>query len=512
MANARPFSYITGTHSLPSGIERYGNLLVGNAPLDYSTNPMGVTWWNGPDESTGYVIAKSVPSGTQPTELSAKWDHNYLGTGNTLSLNDTVVTNTGVNSSVLGTRIVTTNDKVMFTIQINQTINGSIGFGKHDMNINSYVGGDGVGIGFGSDGNYYNSGAVQDSGLPTWGTNRDIVDIALDQTSGFIWIRVNGGNWNGTRDENPASGSGTIFNAGLDIVYPALTPYQGVAKFLSDPVYSVPSGFTFLGRTLAPVAFIRSADLTDSSFVECVNYTFAQNYSSPFDAHDWLIENGYWSSYLKPVLLLDAGNTSSYPGSGNTWTDLVGGKTFNLINGPGYDPADGGKLYFYAPSGQYAQCNTSLSSLPTFTTVVWHWWDGINTGILPCILTEIYVGGPINYFVGNLQGVVAQAGYFNGGFQVSPQFTVTPNNWYQIVTTCDSSQTVSVYVNSTLISTTPTTGSAPSSSNSGIRLMRRWDDTDYWGGYLATVGIYDKALDSSQISALWTSSKSRFGL
>jgi hypothetical protein len=42
--------------------------------------------------------------------------------------------------------------------------------------------------------------------------------------------------------------------------------------------------------------------------------------------------------------------------------------------------------------------------------------------------------------------------------------------------------------------------------------MRRWDDPDYWGGYLATVGIYDKALDAGQVTSLWNSTKSRFGL
>jgi len=63
-----------------------------------------------------------------------------------------------------------------------------------------------------------------------------------------------------------------------------------------------------------------------------------------------------------------------------------------------------------------------------------------------------------------------------------------------------------------LISSTSTTGSQPSSGNQGIRLMRRWDDNDYWGGYLSTVGIYDKALTSGQISSIFNSTKSRYGL
>ena len=210
------------------------------------------------------------------------------------------------------------------------------------------------------------------------------------------------------------------------------------------------------------------------------------------------------------VLSLDAGNPSSYPGTGTVWTDLVGGKVFDLYNGPGYDPSNGGKFYFYAPGGQYANCGTSLPSLPQFTTAVWHNWDGTNTGDAPCILTEVYVG-TINYFVGNLQGVVAQGGYFNGGFQISPQFTLTPSTWYNIVVTCDINQVVSIYLNGTLISSTPTSGAQPSSSGGGINVMRRWDNAEFWGGYLSTVDIYDNALSQARVTSIFNTTKARYG-
>jgi hypothetical protein len=267
----------------------------------------------------------------------------------------------------------------------------------------------------------------------------------------------------------------------------------------------------------ASLGFFRTDDFTDGSFIGLSQYVSKeygtpQTFSSATEASIWLTNNGYWNSYTVPVLYLDAGNLLSYPGTGTTWTDLVGGKQFSLINGPGYDPANGGKFYFYAPGGQYAECSTSLTSLPEFTTSVWQNWDGVNIGEFPCILTEVYTGGVLNYVMGKLQGGVAQSGYFNGGFQISPQFTLSANTWYNIVTTCDSSQVVKVYLNNILISTTSTTGAQPSSSNSGIRLMRRWDFAEFWGGYLSTVGIYNKALDSSQISNIWNTTKSRYGL
>ena len=211
------------------------------------------------------------------------------------------------------------------------------------------------------------------------------------------------------------------------------------------------------------------------------------------------------------LLSLDAGNPSSYPGTGTVWTDVVGGKTFNLVNGPGYDPANGGKFYFSALANQYATSDTSLQSLPTFTAAVWHNWDGTNAGALPCLLTEVYTGGAINYVLGAPQGAVAQGGYFNGGFQVSPQFSLTPSTWYNIVVTCDASQVVGIYLNGTLISSTATSGAQPSSSNSGINLMKRWDNAEFWGGYLATVDIYDNAISSGTATSIFNATKSRYG-
>ena len=294
-------------------------------------------------------------------------------------------------------------------------------------------------------------------------------------------------------------------------------PDEDLGYVIAHPV---PAGTqpTPVSGVSAFLGFNRTADFTDASFISLSNYvalTFggtAANFSNATTASVWLTTNGYWNSYPAPVLYLDAGNLSSYPGTGTVWTDVVGGKQFNLTNGPTYATGDGGKFNFIAASNQYAECSTSLTSLPIFTTSVWHYWDGTNTGSLPCLLTEIYVGSSINYFLGAVQGAVAQSGYFNGGFQVSPQFTLVANNWYQIVTTCDSNQDVKVYLNNTLLSTTATTGAQPASSGAGIRLMRRWDNMEFWGGSLATVGIYDKALDAGQVASLWNSTKSRFGL
>jgi uncharacterized delta-60 repeat protein len=55
--------------SLISGTTQVGMLAVGTTQQDYSIRPGEVTWWMGPDEDLGYVIAFPVPNNTQPTPI-----------------------------------------------------------------------------------------------------------------------------------------------------------------------------------------------------------------------------------------------------------------------------------------------------------------------------------------------------------------------------------------------------------------------------------------------------------
>lgn len=67
MPTARPFAYNTG--STISGTLQYGNIAVGVNNIEYYNNYGGVQWWMGPNEDLGYVIAKTVPDGSQPNPL-----------------------------------------------------------------------------------------------------------------------------------------------------------------------------------------------------------------------------------------------------------------------------------------------------------------------------------------------------------------------------------------------------------------------------------------------------------
>jgi hypothetical protein len=533
MATTTPLAYNPSASPI-AGTSQVGTLAIGTSQQDYSESPGGVTWWMGPDEELGYVIAVPVSANTQQTCLINAAPTGLLTLSTIYKGIDIVLSNSnqtasqqfGYQQTVLGDTIIGPNAKVMFSILVSlaqpstQPDTHFIGFGYTNMNYQGnpyggYPGNDNFSMGYSSDGSIWYQGTQYLTGLQTWGDN-DVIDIVIDNNVNALWVRKNGGYWNNNDGADPASNA-----FGIEIIggpfYPAICPgYEGTMTIQNSAEYGVPLGYTLLGSNVfASVGFYRSTGLTDISFVELTNQTFNQNFSSATDASVWLTTNGYWSSYPSPVLYLDAGNPSSYPGSGSTWTDIIGGKTFNLINSPSYNSGNGGRIQFNPLSNQYAQCSTSLPSINQWTVSAWHYYTDENTGSSPCIVSEVYTGGYINYILGNGSDTSPdlQTGFWAPGWILTENgYTLTPNNWYYIVGTYDGN-TLSLYVNNVLVESTGGLVYTPQSSNAGIYLMSRWDNTptELWGGYLSTVGIYDKPLTSNQVSTIWNSQKGRFG-
>ena len=317
MATNRPFAY-NPTHTSVAGTYNIGDLAVGITEQNYNTNPGGLIWWGGPDEEQGYVIAVPVPGNTQPTPLTDNrlyLSSTYKATDIGLSNNKQTATEIfSYQQSVLGETLITTN-KVMFSIQFNSTnpsvgIGGRfIGLGKLNMNyegpFNGYPGNDDKSFGFNDSGQLYNKGLIEDSGFPSWGDG-DIIDIAINgDLTTLIWIRVNGGEWNNNSNAHPESDTyGVNFGGYVYIseIYPALCPYiYGSMTIQNYPKYGVPSGYEFLGNTLASVKFLGTKvypnPLSDSTFISLTNQYFNQSFTGASEASIWLTTNGYWNSY-----------------------------------------------------------------------------------------------------------------------------------------------------------------------------------------------------------------------
>jgi len=219
------------------------------------------------------------------------------------------------------------------------------------------------------------------------------------------------------------------------------------------------------------------------------------------------------SPLTNQALSLDAGNPASYPGTGSTWTDTVGGIPFTLVNAPAYNSANGGYIQFNPSSGQYGYSTTNLGTLAAWSIEAWHYYDGTNTSSGPNIFTEYqYGGGTINLGLGsNSADTDLAVWWYGGGFHTTAPYTLTPGNWYQIVGTFDGT-TLKLYVNNTLVRTATEPPGGAANPAIGYGLMTRWDPGGLWGGRLAIVNLYNLALTDVEISQNFNYYRSRFGI
>ena len=214
------------------------------------------------------------------------------------------------------------------------------------------------------------------------------------------------------------------------------------------------------------------------------------------------------------MLALDAGNVNSYPGTGTTWIDTIGGLIFTLEGGVAFGSSFGGYLIFNAAAGQAATSTANQPyTLTQFTTEAWYYYTGANRGDVPCIITQTYNGGYMNFLMGfsaSTFGVGPIVGYFTGSAFINTRgVSLTPNKWYHLVGSFDGGM-LRMYVNGVLAtsaaSTTPTRYTAGT-----LRLMKRWDASEYMDGWLAVMRVYNRPLQDVEVLANYAAGCSRFG-
>jgi hypothetical protein len=214
------------------------------------------------------------------------------------------------------------------------------------------------------------------------------------------------------------------------------------------------------------------------------------------------------------MVYLDAANSRSYSGSGNTWYDLLGRINFTLQNSPPFlANSAGGSIGFTTSNYHYASSSSSLPLMTRFSVEVWHYYTGSNSGNSPCIVTELYPGttAQLNFSLGATTNIGnLRIGYYNNGWQESGVYTLTANNWYHIVGTYDGAY-LRLYINSVNEMTT-VNSQTPTANTGGIILMRRWDFAEHWGGHLSTVKIYNRALSAQEVLQNYNATKKRYGL
>ena len=233
------------------------------------------------------------------------------------------------------------------------------------------------------------------------------------------------------------------------------------------------------------------------------------------------------------VLHLDAGNPSSYPGSGTTWYDLSGnGNNGILVNGVSYDSANSGSLVFDGSTG-YVLTNYTQTAVEKYTISVW--FKGLTSGdniLVSNRGVNESSGQSITLFVNFLIWPGSHIALDGNGIFVGSgnnvegsSSSLDDGNWHNLVGVLDgqngmvlSASNFNLYLDGILLNTTfdafsgnaypPFTGLEGTVIGSHVPGL----GAGFYQGNISNVLIYTKALTQQEVTQNYNALKGRYAL
>lgn len=219
------------------------------------------------------------------------------------------------------------------------------------------------------------------------------------------------------------------------------------------------------------------------------------------------------------MLYLDAGNSSSYGGTGTTWYDISGNsRNATLINTPTYDGSTAGGIFSFDDAQFEYATVPDMGDLNPFTIEVWCRIHKSLSGKVTSVVTNQFnLSTKLNFSIGTNRAPTSYNmtfGYYTGTWRNVDGFAPSLNTWYNLVGTYDG--TVLKFYSNNVLNTQANSNISPQSGGE-IRIARRWDEaanvsSNFFDGDIALIRIYNIALNSTQIAQNYNSQKSRFGL
>jgi len=213
------------------------------------------------------------------------------------------------------------------------------------------------------------------------------------------------------------------------------------------------------------------------------------------------------------VLHLDAGDSDSYPGTGTTWTDLVGSYNATLTNGPVHSSSVGGGSFEFDGTNDYMNLGDVLDvGTGDFTIEMWIYRDG-GGGAMAMYAKEIASASPQFRFMLNEVGT-GKITFSGVGVYFHSTTTVGSATWSHVVLR-RSGLNLKFFINSVGDATATSASLIDSTSAIDLRLGARvgaggTGSHAHLNGKIAVVRHYNQAISDGQVLQNYEAQKGRF--
>jgi len=203
-----------------------------------------------------------------------------------------------------------------------------------------------------------------------------------------------------------------------------------------------------------------------------------------------------------PVLFFDAGNPTSYPGAGTTWTDLISGVPATLQGGYAYHS---GRVDFNGTDGfATTPSDVTVDLTEGFTMEVYVKFRdlAVQQGIVvfnsPGYMNLIYTSG------GEIRWEVA------AGEQVFDPGPIETGVWYHLVGTWDRASGLSKLYRDGVLVASDTKTCSVTTRTSYLQIGQYDGDSSFTDGDIAVVRLYDRPITATEVTNSYNSLNTRY--
>jgi hypothetical protein len=209
------------------------------------------------------------------------------------------------------------------------------------------------------------------------------------------------------------------------------------------------------------------------------------------------------------LLMLDANETSSYPGSGTTWYDIAGSsQNMTLVNSPTF--VSGTVSYFdFNGTTQYATGTGVTVPTTAYTKSVWFWIDAYADNNI--VSGGDGVGGHF-LFMGSSSFTKLMVGHANQGVAFTTYqstASISLNTWYNVTVTFNTTNGFKIYINGQLDSSHNMT---LAHNGNGSTNLATYNGGNLLNGRISKVYTYGRALTESEVEQNFFYDREKFGI